>query len=168
MTERQISIAQNALEMSGLFITAGKEDTNVMTTHWGGFTQMWNRQVFVLPVRKKKYTHELIEKNKCFVINVPHLGLDDAIYECDHLIGRDIDKFTELGLTTRPAKSVPTVVVKECRLVIECKVIMKSEMDKKYLDKVIAQDMYINKETHTLFFGQVINCYMQKFPSKGV
>lgn len=168
MTEKQRNIAYNALMMGGLFVTAGKDPFNVMTTHWGGFAQMWNREVFVLPVRRKKLTHDLIDKNKCFVINVPRNDMNNVISQCDRLSGRNIDKFKELGLTPLPAKSLPTVAVEECGLILECKVIYTEDMEKSKLEPIIAKDMYINKETHTLFFGEIINSYVQKKPHPGV
>lgn len=163
MTDRQRNISCNALMMGGLFITAGKDPAiNVMTTHWGGFTQMWNREVFVLPVRKRKYTHELIEKNKCFVVNVPRSDMNNVIAKCDRMSGKGIDKFEQLNLSAVPAKSLPTITVGECGLIIECKVIFTMEMEKAKLDPIIAKDMYVNKESHTLFFGEIINTYIQK------
>ena len=161
MTDRQRNIATNALIMGGLFITAGKDPVNVMTTHWGGFAQMWNREVFVLPVRKKKFTYELIEKNKSFVVNVPRSDMNNVIARCDSLSGKGIDKFKELGLTPVPAKSLSTMTVGECGLIIECKVIFSMDMEKSKLDPIIAKDMYINREYHNLFFGEIVNIYVQ-------
>ena len=162
MTDRQRNIVANAVSMGGLFVTAGLEPANVMTTHWGGLVQMWNREVFLLPVRKKRYTHELIEKNKCFVVNVPRENMNNVISACDHLSGKGINKFEKLNLTPVKAKNIPSVSVAECGLVFECKVIYATDMEKSKLDTIIARDMYINKEFHTLFFGEVINCYVQK------
>lgn len=162
MTDRQRNIACNALMMGGLFITAGKDPVNVMTTHWGGFTQMWNREVFVLPVRKRKFTHDLIDKNRCFVVNVPREDMNNVIAKCDRLSGKGINKFEELNLTPVPAKRLPTVTVGECGLIVECKVIYSMDMEKSKLDPIIAKDMYVNKESHTLFFGEIINTYIQK------
>ena len=51
-----------ALRNSGLFVSCGKETPNLMSTHWGALGSFWNREVFVLPVREGKRSHEVIDR----------------------------------------------------------------------------------------------------------
>ena len=97
MTDRQRNLVLNAIKMGGVFVTCGSGDkVNIMNTRWGTLGRMWNRDVFVLPVRKKKLSHDLIDKNKCFVVNVPTTDMNALLYKCSSMSGREIDKFKEL------------------------------------------------------------------------
>ena len=51
----------------GLFVTCGKEKPNIMTTHWGALGAFWHKQVFVLPVRAGKRSHEILAETGSFV-----------------------------------------------------------------------------------------------------
>ena len=64
-----------ALRSSGLFVTCGKEHPNIMSTHWGAIGTFWNRPVFVLPVRKGKLSHDLIDSHKSFAVSVPRVDM---------------------------------------------------------------------------------------------
>ena len=163
MTDRQRNLVLNAIKMGGVFITSGTgEKINIMNTRWGTLGRMWNRDVFVLPVRKKKLSHDLIDKNKCFVVNVPTSDMTAQLLRCSSLSGREVDKFKELGFAPVPAKQIKSVSIAECTLHLECKVIYVCEMRESKLDPIIAHDMYINREDHTLYFGEVFRCSVDK------
>ena len=72
MTDNQRTRLLKAIRQSGVFVTSGmREKTNIMSTHWGSLGTFWNRPVFILPVRKSKLTHALIDETGCFAISVP-------------------------------------------------------------------------------------------------
>ena len=73
-----------------------------------------------------------------------------------------IRKFKELGFEPVPAKQVKSVAIAECALHLECKVIYVCEMRESKLDPIIARDMYINREYHTLYFGEIVRCSVDK------
>lgn len=115
MTDRQRNIIINAIKMGGVFVSCGTGDkVNIMNTRWGTIGRMWNRDVFVLPVRKKKYSHELISKNMSFVVNIPTNEMSSQLLRCSNMSGREYDKFKEFGFVPVPAKIVKSVGIAEC------------------------------------------------------
>ncbi len=157
MTDRQRNIVMNAIKMGGVFISCGSGDkVNIMNTKWGTLGRMWNRDVFVLPVRKKKYSHDLITKNKSFVVNIPTSDMTTQLLRCSNMSGREFDKFKEFGFHAVPAKLINSVAIEECAIQLECKVVYTAEMHASKLNPTIAKDMYIDREYHTLFFGEIV------------
>ena len=71
LSERQLQRLLTTMNTCGLFVTCGIEPHNVMSTHWGTIGTMWNRDVFVLPVRESKLSHEIITKNGPFAVCMP-------------------------------------------------------------------------------------------------
>lgn len=163
MTDKQRNMVMNALKMGGLFVTCGSgEEINIMITRWGTIGRMWNRDVFVLPVRKKKYSHELISKYKSFVINIPTPDMMTTLQNCAKISGHDVDKFKEFGFDPVPAKLVHSIGIEQCAVQFECKVICTSEMRSSKVNSTIARDMYIGREYHTLFFGEIVRSSVEK------
>lgn len=163
MTDKERNIVMNAIKMGGLFITCGKgEKINIMNTRWGTLGRMWNRDIFVLPVRKKKYSHELISKYKSFVVNIPTNEMSSEMLRCSNMSGKEYNKFKEFHFEPVPAKLVDSVAIAECPMKLECKVIYSADMQASKLNKTIAEDMYIGREYHTLFFGEIVSCTLNK------
>ncbi len=71
ITEKQQQKLMNTMNTCGLFVTCGTKPHNVMSTHWGVIGTLWNKQVFVLPVRESKLSHEIIESTKSFAVCMP-------------------------------------------------------------------------------------------------
>ena len=110
MTDRQRTQLLKAIRQSGVFITCGQRDkTNIMSTHWGSLGTFWNRPVFILPVRKSKLSHALIDENGCFAISVPIKDMRNEIVICDHLSGYDVNKFESLHL--HPKRRVGDILI---------------------------------------------------------
>lgn len=160
MTDRQRTQLLKAIRQSGVFITCGQRDkTNIMSTHWGSLGTIWNRPVFILPVRKSKLSHALIDENGCFAISVPIKDMRNEIVICDHLSGYDVNKFESLHLHPKRAKKIPTYTISECGLFLECKVIYKTDMQREQLDDKLREDMYSQKDFHTMYFAEVVAAY---------
>ncbi|MBQ7236372.1 MAG: hypothetical protein IJX03_04370 [Clostridia bacterium] len=63
MTDRQRNMVLNAIKMGGVFISCGNgKKINIMDSDWGTLGRMWNRDVFILPVRKKSTHTRLFQK----------------------------------------------------------------------------------------------------------
>jgi flavin reductase (DIM6/NTAB) family NADH-FMN oxidoreductase RutF len=160
MTERQQAALLKAIDTSGVFVTCGsKQNTNIMSTHWGSAGKFWNRQVFVLPVRQNKLSHRLLDETKCFAISVPVKDMRKEIIECDHLSGYDSNKFETLRLHPRRAKKIPTYTISECGLFIECRVIYAADMQREHLDERLFGEIYEGKAFHTMYFGEIVESY---------
>lgn len=155
-TEQRMKLI-GALKSSGLFISCGKETPNLMSTHWGALGSFWNRQVFILPVRTGKLSHEVIDKEKSFAVSVPIADMRREIMLCDHMSGYSVNKFEELHLHPRRAKKIPAYVLGECGLILECKVVYSCDGGE--IDESLKAEMYDGKDLHTMYFGEVVACY---------
>jgi flavin reductase (DIM6/NTAB) family NADH-FMN oxidoreductase RutF len=65
------------------------------------------------------------------VINLPTVDLAAKVVKIGNSSGRDIDKFTEFGLTARPAEQVRAPLIDECYANFECR-LADSSWIKKY------------------------------------
>lgn len=102
--------------------------------------------ILAIAVGKSRFSAELIEKSKEFIINIPNWKLFEAMLYCGTYSGRDIDKFKEAKLTPEKAKKLRrTPKIKECIGAIECRLI----------DKIEVGD-------HIVFFGEVLYAEAEK------
>ena len=78
-------------EKSALLVT-GTDKPNAMTIGWAMASVMWGKSVFVAPVRKSRYSHELLEAHGEFTVFVPSDDMKNTIAVCGSKSGRDTDK----------------------------------------------------------------------------
>lgn len=159
MSVKQRAMLLNALKNSGVFVTCGKTTHNIMSTHWGTMGTFWNKDVFVLPVRQSKLSHQIIDETKSFAISVPIKDMRKEIMACDHMSGYDINKFEKLHLHPARAKRIPTYTISECGLFFECKVIYAADMEASQLCGELYNEMYDGKDFHTMYFAEIIDVY---------
>ncbi len=74
-----------------------------------------------ISVRKERYSHDLIMKEKEFTINIPDESLLNAIWVCGTKSGSEVDKFKAARLTPMKGKNVKCPWIRECVAFIECK-----------------------------------------------
>ena len=110
---------------------------------------------------------ELISKNMSFVVNIPTNEMSSQLLRCSNMSGREYDKFKEFGFVPVPAKIVKSVGIAECPVQLECKVVYAADMHASKLNPTIARDMYVGREYHTLFFGEIVRSSFDK-PKKPV
>ena len=143
----------------GLFLTTCAEKVNTMVVGWGGINICWGKPVFLVPVRKSRYTYELLEQSGEFTISIPvNKDLRKALAFCGTKSGRNYDKFKECGLTAIPGRIVKTPIIGDCTLHYECKVVYKQELISDNLNKEI-NNMYY-PDYHTFYFGEILACYL--------
>lgn len=106
--------------------------------------------MIAIAVGKKAYSLELIRQIPEFIINVPERNLEKAIYYCGYHSGRDVDKFSQTGLTSKPARSVKPPVIAECTAHMECRVLNEFQTGDKYT-----------------IIGEVIEAYADQDIAKG-
>jgi len=111
-------------------------------------TLAWSMPVSISPpmvamsIAPKRYSHQLIEETKEFVVNVPTMDIVRETLFCGRRSGKIYDKFKEARLTPLPAKMVQPPIVKECVAHLECKL-----------------HQQITVGDHTLFIGRVLTAY---------
>ena len=141
-----------------VLVTCGDEKkSNVMTVAWTG-TLNSSPAIAYISVRKERYSYNIIEENKEFVINLTNEKLAYATDWCGVRSGAKYDKFKEMHLTKEKANFVKAPLIKESPVSIECKVIdeidygshttfvgevLSIDADDKYIDKNVS--FYISK-----------------------
>lgn len=97
------------------------EKSNIITVAWTGIINT-DKPMCYISVRKERYSHDIIKKNKEFVINLTNKDLVYATDWCGVKTGAKVDKFKEMKLTKEKAEFVKCPLIKESPVSIECKV----------------------------------------------
>jgi flavin reductase (DIM6/NTAB) family NADH-FMN oxidoreductase RutF len=116
---------------------AGKP--NAMTAAWCGVCNSEPPSVAV-SLRKATYTYGCLLARKAFTLNVPS---EDQLKMADFMgiaSGKDTDKFARTGLTPVSSDRVDAPYIKECPLILECRVIHFFELG-----------------LHTQFIGEILD-----------
>ena len=93
-----------------------------------------------IAVAHKRFTHSLLQAEKEFVVNVPHVDLIEAVQVCGSISGRDGDKFGTAGLTKEQSVVVQGASIVECGAQIECKIEREFDFENRtwFVGKVVA------------------------------
>lgn len=148
----------------GAFLTVKNGDNiNTMTIGWGSVGIIWGKPIFMVMVRKSRYTYQLIENQDEFTISFPAEDkLKKELSFCGSNSGRDLDKFQECNLTAKKGKNIETPIIKECKLHFECKIKYKQEMNEDSLVNSFSEKWYQDHDMHTLYYGEIIDSYLTK------
>jgi flavin reductase (DIM6/NTAB) family NADH-FMN oxidoreductase RutF len=98
-----------------------EEEHNIITIAWTGIIN-YEPPMTYISVRKSRYSHSILEKNKEFVINLSTDELAFATDYCGVKSGSKINKFKEMKLTKIPATKLNTVMIAEAPVNVECKI----------------------------------------------
>ena len=144
----------------GAFLTVKVSDAvNTMTIGWATLGFVWRKEVFMVAVRDSRYTFQLMEKSDNFTVTIPTDNTyKDEVMFCGTKSGRDLDKFESCKLRQKPAIHVESPVIDIPGVHYECKIIFKSAMDSDLLDNAL-ENLYPQKDYHTLYFGEILACY---------
>ena len=118
---------------------------NVSTIAWGGICCSQPPCV-AISLRKATYSYGNIVEKKAFTVNVPS---EKFVKEADYfgtVSGRNVDKFSESGLTSVKSDFVDAPYIKEFHLVLECKLIHTIELG-----------------LHTQFIGEIMDVKADEF-----
>lgn len=130
-----------AFPMQAIIVTCNDENgqTNPITIAWHSPISK-NPPLYSISVAPSRYSHNLIEKSKEFVINFIPFSLVEKVHFCGSYSGRKIDKINQSGLTLDDSEKVKTKYIKECFAHFECKL----------HNMIVLGD-------HTLFVGEIVN-----------
>lgn len=160
-----LSIAEEVIQQiksKGAFLLAkskNDEKINVMTIGWVSIGYMWSKPIMTVLVRKSRFTHHIIEKATSFTVSIPTDDLIEALNFCGTKSGRDFNKFKECKLSVIPAQKVDTPIIDISGFHYECKIVYKSEMNPDFLCKEYKEDVYVDNDYHTFYFGEIVDCY---------
>jgi len=111
---------------------------NIITLAWAGVICS-DPPMLGLGIRPHRHSYALIEGTGEFVVNIPTVEILKETDFCGVVSGKDVDKFSETGLTAEPAEKVKPPLIRECPVNIECIVKKKIPLG-----------------VHHLFLGEVV------------
>jgi flavin reductase (DIM6/NTAB) family NADH-FMN oxidoreductase RutF len=146
-----------------VMVTSGSmEKPNVMTFSWQTPANTGTPCLVLLVMHHARYSYELIKQNRELVINVPGEALLEQTHFVGAVTGKDVDKFTESGLTPAPAKEVAPPLIEECAGHLECRVADTFEMEthdvlvcevvRALADEDLFDGKWIPEKFHTLHY----------------
>jgi flavin reductase (DIM6/NTAB) family NADH-FMN oxidoreductase RutF len=122
-----------------VLLTCGPlERPNIITLAWAG-TLCSEPPILGVSIRPSRHSHGLVRQAGAFAVNVPTAAMTAAVDWCGNVSGRTEDKFAAMKLTPAPARMIPTAVIQECPVNIECEVIQT-----------------VHLGSHDLFLGRVV------------
>ena len=157
-----MAVAQQAVTQikNGAFLTVKSgEAINTMIIGWATIGYVWRKPIIMIAVRLSRHTFSIIETAEDFTVSIPSSDMKKEIMFCGSKSGRDYNKFKECNLQILDSQRVVTPIIKVPGLHYECKIIYKSAMDAAYLDKDFDTALYPKKDYHTLYFGEIVECY---------
>ena len=116
-----------------------KGEPNVMTAAWAGICCSKPPAIGV-SLRKATYTYGNIMSHNAFTVNVPS---EEMVVQADYfgmVSGRTEDKFAAVSFTPVRSDLVDAPYIKECAMVLECKLIQTHEIG-----------------LHTQFIGEIVD-----------
>lgn len=125
-----------------LVTTCNNDQDNIITLAWVGTVCSTPPQIGI-SIRPSRYSHGLLEDCKEFVVNIPS---EDLLVKTDRagiLSGRDVNKFTQIGLSPLKATKVAPPLIEECPINMECKLVQK-----------------ISLGSHDFFIGEIITMHV--------
>lgn len=112
-----------------LVSSARNGKTNIMTMGWHMVMEFVPSLVGCY-VWSQNHSFDIIRKSRECVINIPTVDLTPKVVSIGNSSGRDIDKFTEFGLTAQHAAMVEAPLIAECYASFECRLVDASLISK--------------------------------------
>lgn len=161
----QAGVIMPALK-KGVLLTTQAQKVNSMTISWGMLGIEWGKPLFITVVRESRFTHQQLERNPEFTVNIPYGVYDPKILSfCGSKSGRDLDKIAELGLDTVPGEVVSVPAICQLPLTLECRVLYKQLQDPLKLPKSEQQAWYPAEpdgkpDRHYAWYGEIVAAYI--------
>lgn len=150
-----------AMKKGILLTTKADGQVNTMTIGWGTMGVEWGRPIFVAYVRGSRYTHQMIEKNGEFTVNIPVGDYDSKILGvCGTASGRDMDKIKELNLTLEEPLNCSVPGIRELPLTLECKVLYRMEQTLDTIPQDILDRYYPDGDFHYAYYAEIVGAYI--------
>jgi len=144
----------------GAFLTVKAGDAlNTMTIGWALMGRAWRRPILVVMVRESRHTHGLMQKAEDFTVSLPTTDMKEALEVCGSTSGRDADKFRKANIKIKDARKVSTPIIDSDGFHFECRIVHKSPMAPETLAGEYGEKIYPQGDFHTLFFGEIVDCY---------
>jgi flavin reductase (DIM6/NTAB) family NADH-FMN oxidoreductase RutF len=93
---------------------------NVMPMSWHTMLE-FEPPLVGLVISDRNYSFGLLKAARECVIGIPTVEIAEQVVACGNTSGADVDKFSEFGLTPRPASLVGAPLIEECYANLECR-----------------------------------------------
>ena len=144
-----------------MLITAGTpEHCNTMTASWGAAGILWNKPIAIAYVRPTRYTYEFMEQQEYFTLSVLPETYRDALKVCGTKSGREMDKFSETGLTVLDVDGVPAV--EQARLILVCRKLYAQDIRPEHFVDVSLDSHYSANDYHRQYIGEIVDVLKQE------
>jgi len=137
--------------LPAVLVSCGDRDGNynMLTVAWTG-TVCSDPPMLYISVRKERFSHHIISDTGEFFVNLTTEALAYAADRCGVKSGRDVDKFSDTGLTAKMGCLKYAPMIEESPVCIACRVVRVEELgshdmfiadvagvyaDEKYMDK---------------------------------
>ncbi len=152
-------IEENLIKMvskNWMLITAKNGDKiNTMTASWGGFGEMWAKDVSAIVVRPSRYTFNFIENSDYYTLSFFGEEYRDKLTYCGRNSGRVVDKIKECGFTVKGDEKI--AYFDEAKYVFVCKKLYSSDVDMNgFADEEFAKATYPDPDIHKMFVGEIL------------
>lgn len=97
-------------------------DANLITLAWTGVVCS-EPPMLSISVRPERHSHALIRANQVFSVNLPSATQAAVVDWCGVRSGREVDKFSQTGLTPLAGPQTGAPLVAECPVCLECRVV---------------------------------------------
>ncbi|MCP4687536.1 MAG: flavin reductase family protein [Desulfobacterales bacterium] len=143
----------------GAFLTVKAGDAfNTMTIGWAMIGHCWRKPILMIAVRDSRHTFGIIENAVDFTVSIPSGDMKKEIMYCGTKSGRDEDKYEACDLKLADGQTVVSPIIDVPGIHFECGIMFKSAMDPAHLLDDF-QALYPEKDYHTLYFGEIRECY---------
>lgn len=167
MAKRKIDIWEHAGDIiralqPGILLTTKVDDkVNSMAIGWGTIGIQWEKPVFIAFVRTCRFTHEMLEGNGEFTVNVPVGAFPHkALGLLGSKSGRDMDKIAAAGVTLVEPNVISVPGIKEFPLTLECRVLYHQLQHDNELNDELTQRFYTRETAnHTAFYAEIVDAY---------
>ncbi len=119
---------------------------NIITLGWKMRTS-FQPPIFAISVGKTRYSHELLQREREFVLAFPGAESARDVPYCGTHSGRAVDKFAGTSFTPLESSVIGPPLIRECVANFECRV--TGELD---------------TGDHTIFAGEVAACWLAENP----
>ena len=128
---------------------------NGMTVSWGSIGVLWNKPMFIVYVRKSRYTYDFCEKSDSFTLSF----LGDKYKKEKALFGsksgRNLDKFKETNLHPTYDPDFDGYYVAEASYVFKCKKIHSMDIEYDNLPDDIKKKSYPDRDIHKMYIAEI-------------
>jgi flavin reductase (DIM6/NTAB) family NADH-FMN oxidoreductase RutF len=112
---------ENILPLPVVLISTISKDGVRNAAPWSNFTPVLRPlEEVVLASWIKRDTLENIRQTGEFVVNIPQVGMEDAVMICARNYPPEVDEFLQAGLKARPSAKVKAPGIEDCLAWAEC------------------------------------------------